>query len=186
MKKLIFLFIAATISANSYSQKLNELTWFGVDFSKAKMVGSSGFSDPAKIQSYYLNEWNNFIVTESDKYDVKKYFKAKTLKNSLDLVKEHNDAVDAKTLVIDNAYTITEEEAKAVVQLYKGKGEGTGLVFVVESFSKTAEKAFIYAALFDISTGNIIKMKKLKGNAGGFGFRNYWLAAIRDVMQAGL
>jgi len=186
MKKIFLLSASLFIFFFAKAQNDNEVTWFGVDFSKAKLVGSAGFSDVSQIQSYYLNQWNSIIVTEVDKYNIAKFYKKPTVKVDLDLVKDRNNKVVASTLVTDNTYTLEQADAEAVVKKYKGKGTGQGLVYVVESFSKTAEAATIYVALFDISTGKIISIKKQTGKASGFGFRNYWLGAIMQVMKKGL
>ena len=167
----------------SFAQKTAEITWFGIDFSKARMVGSAGFKENYKIQSYYLNVWNSVFIIESDKYNIAKYYGASKVNVSLDIVKMANDSVDAEILVTDNTYSLSESEVQAEIKKYVGKGEGTGLVYNVEYFSKTEELASIYVVQFDISSGSITKMKKLTGKAGGFGFRNYWLGALEKVMK---
>ena len=186
MKKVLLSCIFLSILSFAFAQNENEVTWFGVDFSKAKFIGSAGFSDPSKIQSYYLNEWNSIIVNEKDKYSISKYYVKPTVNVNLDIAKERNNKVVASTLVTDNTYTLPQADAEAVVKKYKGKGTGQGLVFVVETFSKTTEEASVYVALFDISTGKIISIKKQTGKPSGFGFRNYWLGAIMQIMKKGL
>lgn len=183
MKKTLLILSTLFLIQNSFAQKLAEITWFGIDFSQAKMVGSAGFTEPAKIQSYYLNVWNSVMVTESDKYDIAKYYGATKVNVSLDIVKKANDAVSANELITDNSYSLAEEDAKKEVQKYVGQGEGIGMVYVVEYFSKSEERASIYVIQFDIASGTISKMQKLSGKAEGFGFRNYWLGAIENVMK---
>ncbi|MGV3613574.1 MAG: hypothetical protein ACO1N0_21620 [Fluviicola sp.] len=163
--------------------QVTEITWFGIDFSQAKMVGSAGFTDKEKIQVYYLNVWNSVFVTEADKYDLAKYYKAGKVIVSLDVVKKANEQVSADDLVTDNTYSLSEADAQKEVQKYVGQGSGLGMVYVVEYFSKTEEIASVYVIQFDISSGTISKMQKLTGKAEGFGFRNYWLGALENVMK---
>ncbi len=184
MKKIITL-IFFSISLVGIAQESNEITWLGLDFSKAKMVGSAGFSDPAQIQSYYFNTWNSVLLTEKDKYNISKYYKKPTVKVNLDIAKSRNEKVIASSLVTDNTYTITEKDVEAVVKNYKLKEGGEGLLMVVESFSKMEELAYVYVVKFDTKTGKIIEMKKQTGKPGGFGIRNYWLAAILNIMKKG-
>lgn len=186
MKKLLLSGITLFSFLLVFAQNDNEITWFGIDFSKAKMIGSVGFTDPSQIQSYYLDQWNSVVVTETDKYNIAKYYKHPTVKNSLDVVKLRNSKVIASSLVTDNSYTLSDVDAQAVLKSYKGKGTGKGLLFVVESFSKTAEQATVYVILFDIASGKVDTIKKQTGKATGFGFRNYWLGAIANVMKKGL
>lgn len=184
MKKT-FVVLALFISTIVVAQESNETTWFGLDFSKAKLVGSAGFSDPSQIQSYYFNTWNSIIVTEKDKYSISKYYKKPSVIVNLDIVKSRNGKVIASSLVTDNTYTITEKDVEAVVKNYKSKEGGEGLVMVVESFSKTDELAYIYVVRFDAKSGKILEMKKQSGKPSGFGIRNYWLGAILNVMKKG-
>ena len=107
MKKT-FVVLALFISTIVVAQESNEITWFGLDFSKAKLVGSAGFTDPSQIQSYYFNTWNSIIVTEKDKYSISKYYKKPSVIVNLDIVKSRNGKVIASSLVTDNTYTITE------------------------------------------------------------------------------
>lgn len=188
MKKLIFFYLLILFTSSySIAQNSNEITWFGLDFSKAKMVGSAGFSNPAEIQSYYLNEWNSIIIKELKKYDISKFYVKPTVKVFLDKAKENNNKVIASSLVTDNTHTITQADVQSVVKQYKGKGgSGEGLLFVVESFDKSRERAVVYVVLFDISSGTIKKMEKKEGAPSGFGFRNYWLGAIYQIMKKGL
>ena len=47
-------------------------TWFGIDFSRARMIGSYGFNDTTKIKTYYFNRWNGLVIEEFYE-DIKKY-----------------------------------------------------------------------------------------------------------------
>jgi hypothetical protein len=164
MKKIIFA-LSVIFSSVTMAQESNEITWFGLDFSKARLIGAIGFSDPAQIQSYYFNTWNSVIVTENEKYNISKYYKKPTLKTNLDIAKARNSKVVASSLVTDNNYTITEKDVEAVVKNYKSKNGGEGLVFVVESLSKTDELAHIYVVRFDAMTGKVLEVKKQTGKA---------------------
>ena len=186
MKKIIIAIATLFLSTSLFAQadiKSNEVTWFGVDFSKAKMVGEAGFTDPAKIQSYYFNEWNNLIITESEKYNIGKYFKKTKVNRNLDISKKRNANVLVADLVTNNSHSISTAEAEAVAKAYAKSGDGLGLVFVVENFDKTTESASIYVVFFDMKTGKALSSKKVSGKPGGFGVRNYWLGAILDVMK---
>jgi len=185
MKKSITLLLLS-LSVIAIAQESNEITWLGLDFSKAKLVGSAGFTDPAQIQSYYFNTWNSIVLTESDKYNISKYYKKPTVKSNLDIVKSRNGKVSASSLVTDNSYAISEKDVEAVVKNYRLKEGGEGLLMVVESFSKIEELANVYVVKFDTKTGKIIEIKKQTGKPSGFGIRNYWLGAILNVMKKGL
>lgn len=184
MKRLILIFLVVANSLFSMAQSADEIVWFGVDFTQARLIGADGFTDVPKIKDYYFKEWNDVIVTESDKYNIGKYFAKSSVKRDLTVCERRNKTVNISTLVTNNSYTLDRSAIDKVIKDYKSTEKGTGLVFVVESFDKTKEKAFIYVTTFDIATKKIIKCVKVEGSAVGFGFRNYWLGAIANVMKA--
>jgi len=58
----------------TFSQSLNKseipdtLVWFGLDFSRAKLVGTSDdFTDINKITSLHFQSMNDVIITENKK-----------------------------------------------------------------------------------------------------------------------
>jgi hypothetical protein len=173
----LFLFIK-----NSSAQKITELTWYGLDFSLAKMIGSPGFRNPSEIKNYYFGSWNNVIITESDKFNLKKYY-GKKFKTNLAKAEERNKQVDYNELITDDSYELTSEQIKNVISNYNNTGDGYGLVYVVESFDKVKESAFIWVCLFNEKTGEAFYMNKFNGKPGGFGIRNYWVNSVLDVMQ---
>ena len=185
MKKIFFV-LTLSVSYFTFAQESNEITWFGLDFSKAKLIGSVGFSDPSQIQSYYFNTWNSVVIAEKEKYNISKYYIKPTVKVNLDIAKARNAKVVASSLVTDNSYSISEKDVETVVKNYKSNTGGEGLLMVVESFSKTDELAYIYVVRFDTKTGKILEIKKQTGKPGGFGIRNYWLGSILTVMKKGM
>ena len=74
MKKILIILSFLVVKSVSFSQSTTDVVWFGIDFTQARLVGSEGFTDVQKIKDYYFNEWNNVVVTESDKYNIQKYF----------------------------------------------------------------------------------------------------------------
>jgi len=87
MKKNIFIILLFVISfANSQNLKtilLNkkyEIDFIGIDFSQAKLVGTtSDFKNPKRIIKDYFPRWNNMFHIDSDKYKLTKYFYKKKL-----------------------------------------------------------------------------------------------------------
>jgi len=64
------------IAAHTFAQGLADktMTFYGVDFSKAKMVGADGFKDPNDVKTK-MTIWNGLFTAEADKYDLYKAFK---------------------------------------------------------------------------------------------------------------
>ena len=190
MKKLIILTFcilhsAFLIKAQSNAELFNsaKLVWFGVDMSHSKLVGTEGFTDPYDIQKRYVPAWNSLVLSEAEKYDVRKFFKNGEVVNDILAVEAVNEKINPGEWVQTSTYTLDKSEITGMVKKYKSnEKEGLGLVFIVESFDKTKETGFIYVTFFNIATKEVILTEKLSGKAGGFGVRNYWAAAIYKVM----
>jgi hypothetical protein len=162
-----------------------DVIWFGLDFTKARMIGSEGFNDPVAIKEDYFRKWNHLMISEGDKYEWGKALLVTDLKYDYGVVDVVNDEVKVKSLVINKSYSITEEDIHAAVRAYKIEyyKDGIGVVIVVESFDKIKEQAFGYITFFDVATKKVLYKHKLVGEAGGFGFRNYWAGAIHNWLK---
>lgn len=191
MKK-IFLFSyfilssICSINAQSNAELFNsaKIIWFGVDMSHSKLVGTEGFTDPYDIQKRYVPAWNNLVLSESEKYDVRKFFKKGEVVNDILAVEAVNEKINPGEWVQSGSYTFDKSEIAGMVKKYNGtEKEGLGLVFIVESFDKSKEMGFIYVTFFNIATKEVILSEKLSGKAGGFGVRNYWASVIFKVME---
>lgn len=189
MKKIIVLSLLV-LPLVSFGQKTMtdfleencDVIWFGLDFSKARMIGEEGFNDPVAIKEDYFRKWNHLMISEGDKYDWGKALLVSDLKYDYDVVNAVNDEVKVKSLVINRSHSIYDEDIENAVRSYSIEHfkEGIGVVVVVESFDKIKEQAFGYLTFFDIASKKVLYKHKLTGSASGFGFRNYWAGAIHD------
>lgn len=187
MRTIVFL-VLIFYTTNSFAQRsmrdfLDEncdVIWFGLDFSKARMIGDEGFNDPVAIKDDYFEKWNRLMISEGDKYDWGKALQVSDLKYDYEVVDLVNDQVKVKSLVINKSYSIPEDELENAVNAYKltDYKDGIGVVVVVESFDKIKEQGFGYLIIFDISSKKILYKHKLIGDAGSIGFRNHWARAI--------
>jgi hypothetical protein len=190
MKKLIFIFIVI-LSVNNiiYSQNIDkikqakEIHWYGLDFTKAKMIGSIGFTHPDIICDRYIkNKWNGIMFAESEKYDVNKVTKGKNVKIHLDYILKRNSVITTENLIINENYEITEVDVQELINAYPND-TGLGLVFIVESFNKLQETANIWVTFFDTNSKEILKTKKYSTEGGGFGVLNFWLGGVYDTFK---
>ncbi|MDC0231506.1 hypothetical protein OAK19_06025, partial [Aureispira] len=151
------------------------------------MVGSEGFSDPSKIQSYYFGVWNGLFMSEMDKYDVKGAFMKKEMDYDFSVVEEWNDQVDFINMVTNkNPKFFSQEKLQKVVNKYNTDkmAANFGLSFVVHSFNKFQEMGYIYVVIFDSRSKEVLFSERLSGDAGGFGFRNYWARTFYNVIES--
>jgi hypothetical protein len=184
---LIFSFFSGAMQAQDKKKAVAEknITWLGVDFTLARFTLVT--EDPAAIVSTSLKAINNLIVTESDKYNQKKFFSKSEVTNDIDMVNERNSKIDPTILVVPDKYTITQDDVKKVINSYDTKGKtGTGLVFIAENLHKIEEMGSFYVVFFDMGTKEIIDSERKVGKAGGIGFRNYWAGSVFNVMKTWL
>ena len=154
------------------------MTFYGVGFSKAKMIGE-GFNDPNAIKNTLFGQWNALFTAEADKYDLRKPFRKDKVVLDFSSVEKNNKAVDANSLVTNNDYKLSDADAESVLRTYDAGGKtGLGCVFVVESFNKTTVTGTIHVIMFDIATHKVLLHKRLEEKAGGFGLRAYWAKSI--------
>ena len=191
MKKIVLLFIVAfAFSFAAQSQytkadvfKVSEITFYGLDFSNVRLVGSEGFTDPYAIKNQFFKSWNNLFIAEPDKYNLAEVFGKSNVTINLDIVTERNEMPDPGELVIDEPYSFGEEVVSDIIAEYDTGEEGIGLVFIIESFNKIDEMGYMWVTFFDMSTGEVLFAKHMAGDAGGFGLRNYWAKSYYNVMN---
>jgi hypothetical protein len=199
MKKLTILVLFISACSMTYAQNTakdvftkDEIVWYGLDFSKAKMIGKfdqGAGAAPAsgtEIKNKYFSSWNEVVVTETKKYDFKKAFRKTSVYKDLSVVEKSNAKVDADELMTYNDYKFQTPDATVdgIIKSYgKGeKSEGIGLVFIVESFNKGEQYASVYVTFFDIATKTVLFKERMQGKAGGFGIRNYWAKAVYSIL----
>jgi hypothetical protein len=192
MKKLLLfvmvLLVGGKVSAqNSMADLFSgkaKLVFLGLDFTQAKYIGKIGFTDPAAIQNQHMVSWNNLIEMEPKKFSLQKPFSLKDdqyMSKVEDMVK-FNKAANVADNITDDEYSITEDQVKKSVAKYSlSEKDGIGVVYVVESLSKTAEKLTAWVTFIDLSTKKVLYTEKVEGKAGGFGFRNYWAGGVYKI-----
>jgi hypothetical protein len=197
MKKTSALFVFLSLFAlagQAQSEKdviaAKEITWFGLDFSKALFVGSftqfaeAGKESSSEIKDKFMPSWNDLVVNEREKFDLKKAYGKENVVYDLDIVTKRNAAVDVSKMTSLNAQAdrIKKEDIAKIINQYKTNKKGIGLVYIVDTYSKPDEKGEIWVTFFDIATHKVLIAEKFTGKAGGFGLRNYWAKPVFEVM----
>lgn len=176
----------SSVTPNSKIFSTSEIIWCGIDFSQAKCIGSIGFSEPDQVKERYFASWNDLVQMENKKFDLQKFYSKNNLINDLSIVTERNKQPKVAELVIETPYSFKQGQLAEIVKSYKfnNRKDGLGVVYVVESLNKLAQKASIHVVFFDIATNEIYWTKNYLAAAEGFGFRNYWAGAFLGVMEA--
>lgn len=187
MKKLwlcMFLLCAVFVSAQQKVEvdDITELTFFGVDFSLARVYGADESGEQFKTAFTGIN---NLITKEPKKYDVPKAFPRKNvtvyLKPSLDLIPD----IDVSELfTASNNYRISPEAlANQIRSLNTAGYEGYGAVLVAGLLDKGQARATYHLVIFHIGTKEIVSDRVFTEKARGFGLRNYWAHSVYGVLK---
>jgi hypothetical protein len=190
MKKILILLFFA-ISTFAFSQdasvifKTKNVTFYGLDFSKSNLIGSFAFNQPAKIQDYHFPDWNYMFIKEKSKYNIARTFKIKNVNYDFDIVAKRNKEIDVFKIIVDEDYMIDKHNVEEAIAEYKDcKNEGLGLTFIIESLDYHKNIAVIWVTFFDIKTGTVLLTERMRGDAIGLSFRNWWAKAYYNVLKS--
>ncbi len=198
MKKILVLAIAtlffkigtAQTAADLFTPSSTKITWLGVDFSHAKMIGAfnefndAGSMSAADIRNRYFSAWNNTLLSEPEKYDFKRILRKEEIANDIDMITTLNAKTPLEEIEGSNTPDYKKEDIAKFVSDYDLSGKsGIGIVFVVESFNKNTEQSIIHFAAINLATKELLVHEKLYSKPRGFGLKNYWLGSIYDAMN---
>ncbi len=173
-----------------------EIVFLGLDFSQARFIGSGEFHDHYEIKNKYIPAWNNLMLEEKDKYDVKKFFRMDDVEYEFDVVRALHDDIDVEEKVINSDHELSEEDIQKAVKEYNFNADNVdidheiGLVFIAEYFKKFEDDDKIdpvgsyWVTFFDTDSKKVLLTERMKGEPGGFGFRNYWARTYYNVMES--
>lgn len=183
----VLLVAPSIMSAQSFPKeqyKSEKVTWLGLDFTNAKLIDHFAFTNPAHLASSYVPEWNNFVITEPSKFNVKRYFHKHDMEINIDHSSNFNEEIDPDNLVQNNSYTFEDDFLAKDVKKYAEFGfEGVGIVMYVESFNKNRMAGTYWLVFVDMSSGNILFKEKEIGEPSGFGVRNFWISTFHRILK---
>lgn len=198
-QKLNWLFVLIMLftgSTTSFSQTLKEvfsnsespLLYLGIDFTKAKLIN---YPDPKvmDIRDRIYTAINDLTVNEPKKFDIAGAFKRSSVNSDLSAVKARNEKINPDEIASTNIADfnrLQESDINSVVNALNLSGkDGVGLLFVMEAMRKEEKKgdAAIWVTLVDMKTKKVLMTERMEGKATGFGFRNYWVSTIKEVID---
>ncbi|HEY0656323.1 MAG TPA: hypothetical protein VGD65_24490 [Chryseosolibacter sp.] len=196
--KLVVTLLFASLVSLSFGQKVEDLFrasdtpihWLGVDFSKVQLVGDfSQFGEAGKkstieIKNRYFPGWNELILNERDKYDIKGMIRKEHIIYSVEMVSNINATAATEDMETHNARIFSRQDIERHVQHYQPESKsGIGIVFIAEVLNKAETEAWFHFAAIDLSTNTVLLTERLRGTPAGIGLRNYWAGAIYDIIK---
>jgi len=186
---LLSLAVASSVTGqtkNDVFRKDVAITWLGLDFTNAKLIGDrERFGGESDVR-HLLDAWNTLILAEPEKFDVAKAVGRTKLENAVEVTNEHNAELDVMSMFSDNEKDFEHIKPSDVAQIiadydFNGKS-GIGLMFVVESFSKINEEGSIYVTFINMDSKEVLFTERMVGIPKGFGMRNFWAGAVYTVI----
>ena len=178
-------FSQAQLLKDFFSNK-TQVVLLGLDFTQCKFIGRDGFGNPEGLKNYAIKAWNKFFATEPNKYSMQDALglKDKYYYNSINyFLKRNEEMVDTYSNVTNEDYHITLEQVQENVKTYDTfEKEGLAISFVVESFNKLENKAYIWVTFISLPENEVIYAERMEGKPGGAGQENYWARAVYDIV----
>jgi len=192
--------VSAQLSSSDVFKSDVPLTFLGLDFTQAKFIGNaSQWKDAGEITNKDLGEkyipaWNDMfsMPNEQKNFRVAEATNRSEVTYATDVTKKTNRTVLKKEFFsekIDDYPHLDEGKIGMLVRKYNFEGkEGLGLMFFVEGMKKAEEKggssyASVWVTFVDMSKKTVLFSKRVEGKAGGFGFRNFWAGAWKNVIK---
>lgn len=188
MKQILILFFLASSLAcfgqnNDALKDISNVTFYGIDFTQAKVYGAQ---EGAIQFKYIFDDINELLITKPKKYDIGKRLGIEVEVTSLEAVNEANKTINPEKLKTTNSdYTLDEKQIEAVVKALPilSREEKTGLLMVAMLLNKAETRATYQIVFFNTKTREILYSAPTNGKAYGFGLRNYWASSVYNAMK---
>jgi len=195
--KILLIITLSLLLSNVFSQKINDLfdsksetkiTWLGIDYSHVQLIGDfsqfggAGSNTTEKIRDVYFPAWNNFVYSESVKYDVNKMLRRSNIDINLEMISTINENTDAEKLQTTKSIEFTDELLKSFIDDYKVENiDGLGVFFITEYMNKYKQNAVYHYVVINNKTKKILLHERVNGICGGFGLKNFWARSFYNA-----
>ena len=186
---LFYLLVASSAIGQTKSDVFKTdvtVTWLGLDFTNAKLVGDrERFGSESDVR-HLLDAWNDLILNEPDKFNIAKAIGRTKVENAVQVTKEHNADIDVMSMFSNEQKDYLHVKPADVPEIVSGYDfkdlSGIGLMFNVESFSKLNEEGSIWITFINLGTKEVLFTERLIAPPKGFGMRNFWGGCIYSVL----
>ena len=192
MKSVVFILSVFITSATFAQDKRDifspstEVTWLGVDFSGAKLIGDRERLGSESDIRHLLDAINELMIKEADKYNVAAAIQKKTVENGTQVANEHNAELDVMSMLSNDGKDhihLNPTSVEEIISTYDFKGlTGIGLIFNVESFNKLIEEGSFWITFINMNTKEVLFTERLVAPPSGFGMRNFWAGSVNGAI----
>ncbi|MBQ7735756.1 MAG: hypothetical protein IJT61_07510 [Bacteroidales bacterium] len=162
-----------------------EILWLGIDFSLSKFT-RKGFEITQEQLRTYFNEWNQLVIADQKKYDIRMSFRKPIMSYDLSAVTKANKSVRISNILCENitieAVHTDEGICDYLRQLSTPQQHRFALIFIVESFDASCKTGAVWVGLFDTVSHEPVLCEKFLKVPSGFGTKNYWGRIFYNIL----
>ncbi|MBR5135574.1 MAG: hypothetical protein IKU92_00860 [Rikenellaceae bacterium] len=179
MKKFLMtlsLVLAVGIAMAQTSMKeVRSVTFYGVDFTKAKVVGAE-YRAADMIRAF--GNTNQAFMNEPNRFNVAKALKVAIERMQLTTVRERNLAIPYDALsTVEGAEALSEEQVAEVVAAYP-EGSGYGALILGEEINGATSQVRLRMVVFDRTSREIVYQRVADIEVEGTTPRELWTEGI--------
>lgn len=158
----------------------NEYTYYGIDFSKLRLINSAKMAQGESIKNTFCPAW----LGKFDEYYTEGYLRPRL---GAEILNDERYPFQAEQYLKNNPSTIVNLYATAwsvdtlrmMVKDYQlVRKSGIGISFIISEFNKNEEEVIGYVSFFDIETRELLFVIKTYGKALGTGMTNHWFNGL--------
>jgi hypothetical protein len=176
---------AQTTAKDVFGNSETQVLYLGIDFTKTKIIDDAT-ANALDIRDRQYAAINDLIINEAKKYDLKSAFHKSYIDHDLGPVSQMNSKINAeeiKSTSTADFHRLQPADIESVVRGYTFNSKGVGLLFVAEAVSKSEKAIAVWVTLVDMGSKKILMTERMEGKVGGFGFRNYIAAGIKNILE---
>ena len=162
-----------------------EILWLGIDFSLSKFT-RKGFEITQEQLRTYFSEWNQLVIADQKKYDIRMSFRKPIMSYDLSAVTKANKSVRISNILCENitieAVHTDEGICEYLRQLSTPQQHRFALIFIVESFDASCKTGAVWVGLFDTVSHEPVLCEKFLKVPSGFGTKNYWGRIFYNIL----
>lgn len=188
MKKY-FILILAVLSIQSFSQTASDvfdykaMTFYGLDFTMARCIGTTEFPSGEEMRDIYFKEWNDLFLTSKNRLKIGKPYKKKKVEYDT-LILDYNRQIKPGEIIIDGTYSFKKSDiAKFTEKLANSERPGIGMVYIVEALNANEKYLSVWITFFKNSTGEVLISEPIRSKGKARKFEDYWYNAFVRLYQ---
>lgn len=162
----------------------NDVEYMGLNFSKAKFIGTSHFTSGKILQEGYMSYWNDWVTNHYHKNNINNALNIDEMINRNSICGNSYEKIDPYSLITDDPYRLrTDQVQECIDELDYDRKNKIGICFVVESFNFNTQTMTIWFTLVDMNKNQVFFQKKLVTSVGKGKDRDLWANGITKFIS---